>query len=210
LVERHDPLYNIGGKRQSNYLSRKRMKKTIAALLLGGCAIAAQAEVVVYEFSFTGLERHRGYGSGTWDPTATISGRFVGEDLDGNGTIVGEELSSISLSGNRIGSIGFDNGETLYVSPEYRAGLYFSYVPGGMPTFNAYTTEYHPQVIQGTSIALFGGQAESSWYSDELIIFYSSTAQTKFISSIPEPSTAVMTFAGLALIGLAARRRKNR
>jgi MYXO-CTERM domain-containing protein len=187
------------------------MKKSIIALLLGTVVSVGHAAPVTYEFVYQGLNLSvdgRPYET-KWQPDAKIAGGFVAEDKNGDNIITIGELASLHLESDLV-TFTFDK---TAVNSSAFSSLSFSYDIGDIPHIELRNYWFYPNgyVAGGNGIIVSSMDAGFYiWSSEPTSQSYFSTDQTTFTvtSSVPEPSSAAMGLAGLALLGFVSRRRK--
>lgn len=193
----------------------------LLASLLAGSACTAHAEPGSWSFGWTGFQsklttiERKGNTTVTsvteeFLPNASVAGRFTGEDLNGDGIIVGAELTYLNLQGSdhlscgpddyayrscTLDSFRFDLGGEL----SYAAG-YSGHTHAGDSSWEGYTTT-------GVSARYSGYSATSEF---ERIMLW--TPETRFrveILPVPEPAAGAMAAAGLLLLAGLQRRRRH-
>ncbi|WUR13102.1 PEP-CTERM sorting domain-containing protein [[Empedobacter] haloabium] len=179
------------------------MKKALIAMILGTAALAAQADPLIYSWSYTGYLVARTYSSipsgeyGDWIDEEFISGSFKGEDLNGDSRITMEEISNFKSRDSVCAWPGQPSGACRLFS--------FSYDLAAQKLDMEYSRWTRYQTIDMSKPA-------TAYYSNDLPFdtYYFITPQTKFniTTAIPEPSTYLMLGTGLGLLGLGLRRRR--
>lgn len=169
-----------------------------AALAL---ASSAHAESTLSQFSYTGFLHAE---SGQFLPNQRMDGYFDSEDLNSNGTIERNEVSSFVFNGQRyVDGCG----------PEvFMCGLWeFSYTPGGALNFHAaWSTDPWDEagVAGGEVISGVELQEYSYWLGNSAVSTLRWTENTTFsITPVPEPATYGMLALGLGVLALCGRYR---
>lgn len=201
---------------------RTKAASWLLASLLAGSACTAHAEPRSWSFSWIGFQstltviERKGNTTITtvtedFYPDSAVAGRFTGEDLDGDGVIVGSELSYLNLEGSNhldcgpddhayrsctLDSFRFDlDGELSY------AAGFSGHTHAGDESWEGYTTT-------GVSKQWSGHSATRDFTR---VMYW--TPQTRFHVSmlpVPEPAAGAMAAAGLALLAGLRRRRRRR
>jgi hypothetical protein len=189
-----------------------KMRKNLIALLLSTSAVVAHAEPVSYQFSYEGLRYYEtGLQEEVWVPNAKISGSYTAEDRDGSGYLETSELLSLRLKSD-LTEFYFLNGVSQLTSSASRVDVYFVQIDPRILEIRAsytwFTSDGAYARRDEIGVSYWGASTGSNPVGSMQV--YSSTDQSTFVSSVPEPSTAAMSIAGLALLGFAARRQKQR
>ncbi|AVR95392.1 PEPxxWA-CTERM sorting domain-containing protein [Pseudoduganella armeniaca] len=180
------------------------------SLVAGGASAASQTWNFAYAGFFDAL-------SGEFDSNYRISGSFTGADINHDGVIGKEEISEFIVNGtDYIGSA--QNTPYSYVGAEA-----FNYRIGGQLNFTAGTGARDPEGMYYYSHIIRAGLNELDKvltpYDERTNMSYEWTDETQFsitsmtsggvTPAVPEPGTWAMILTGLALVGGAARRRKD-
>lgn len=190
------------------------MRKLLLASLLAGAAWQVHAEPTTWDFSYTGfywtLESHSTWeGDHTaegWQPGMQLGGSFSGEDRNGDGIIVLEELSGFSVQGRDYFPCMAEP------SPYGRCSIRrFSYTLGGELDFSAGWYGYD-EFYSGWGGSVSTGASANDYsygyhYESETFLYW--TDQTRFDIvqlPVPEPASGAMVLAGLALLAGLRRR----
>ncbi len=185
----------------------------ILACLLAGSACTAHAEPSAWNFSYTGFfvtsSTIRPEGDvyvESFEPAEQITGRFIGEDDDGNGILELGELSVFILEGRDYLPC------IANPSPYGRCSIgSFSYGQDGELDFSANWNSNDDFFSSWTSSMTSGVSARyvhSSLYSETTRMMYW-TEETRFhivAAPVPEPATGAMAVAGLMLLAGLRRR----
>ena len=183
------------------------MLKKIAACVLALSALTTQAAEQAYEFSYTGAILND-----VWDATLSTGGKFVVDDLNGDGVFTLPEVKSFTYKfpaeqhcGEEritctLSSFNYDPNGTL--------NLWYSYSErhgNGSPPYDGGSISDTIAVEPGFRFWSHAFDLGEGSYTT-----YHMTDDTKFaISAVPEPHSYLMLGAGLLALG-ALRRRARR
>ena len=171
-------------------------KRLLCAGVLASCAALAQAQPNLWVFTYTGfystLEEQ-------FLPGYQVAGSFSGNDADGNGALEAGELDSLTVGGT-------DYFYCMENSSRYmRCSITrFSFAPSGKLDVGVAWSgndEFYSGWYGGFSTG------SGSYYTtygrfDTFTSDYNWTDQTTLtVSLVPEPSGALMTLAGLLILG---------
>lgn len=187
-------------------------KKLLCAALLAGAACAHAAETT-WSFTYQGFIDTN---TGLFMPDVKLEGTFTGTDRDSDGIIVQEELTGFSTGGytylNAQGQGCAQDGWSPYLRCIVHS---FSYKLTGELDYSTdrwgndeYAAGWYGQVRTG-NFFLSGSYSDVSEQEQR----YDWSNQTRFsitAAPVPEPVTAVMLPAGLALMLITARRRRHK
>lgn len=183
------------------------MLKRIAACLLALSALNSQAAGQAYEFSYTGALLN-----GIWDATASTGGRFIVDDLNGDGVFTLPEVTSFTYkfpAEQHCGEarISCTLSQFTY-APKGSLNLWYNYdeaIGNGSPPYDGGSIS---DAIAVTHQYAFWGHFFDLGQGNYTI--YTMTPDTKFaISAVPEPHSYLMLGAGLLAIGAMRRRAKR-
>ncbi|WP_338758358.1 PEP-CTERM sorting domain-containing protein [Massilia sp. METH4] len=177
--------------------------RVIAAALLATAASSAQAYEKKYVFEYEGAwYNHTLMGDEwVWDASRAWRGYFIGDDVDGDGTIVASEVSKFVANGFQADRCAVQEYTSCGATFEKYtiAGVFYSAwhvynVPG------QYTRSQYWNLPDG-------GIIYNDYPIDE---HYALGADTQFtVSVVPEPATWLMLGTGLLAAGAAARRARR-
>ena len=182
------------------------MKKIICATLLAASGLTAHATPQSFSFTYTGFNvaRYEDWWMESppivFQADAAISGQFTGDDLNHDGVLRTDEVSSM-----KVGSIDYrgSTGGALWD---------FSYRPGGVLSFKLYDgwTEGDGWVGAGEELYTgnFYGKYIVSYGRQEGQLLKWTPQTTLSVSPVPEPETYAMMLLGL--LGVAGLRRRSR
>ncbi len=177
-----------------------------AFLAVSAAGVSAQTH---WDFVYTGFEHQE---TGIFHPSLQIEGSFDGVDVDLDGILEHNEVTSFTLDmleyvdnphGCTINecsllsfSYGLGNGELNFESSSY------------------YTDDFnytYSSVIAGVRSVNQGGNGSGEFFTTTLVW----TDRTTFlidpaVAPVPEPSTMAMLGAGLLAVGLVRRRERNK
>jgi len=169
------------------------------------CSTAAQAADQTWTFSFTGFYNE---GTQSFDAGYSINGAFVGSDLNGNGSLDGSEISSFMVDGVQYANCANPG------IPYFSCGLSdFSYKQGALK-FGTWMKSSDPEgfVSRGSVIKTYDQEyrylVTPTGVTDSTMRWTSDT-RFELTSAVPEADTYAMLLAGLACLGVAARRRRG-
>ncbi|NHZ34563.1 PEP-CTERM sorting domain-containing protein [Massilia rubra] len=169
----------------------------IAAALLAG---SAQAGSTLSQFTYTGFFHEE---AGQFLPNAQIYGYFETEDLNGNGVLERNEVTSFVLNGQQYAA---------GCGPEvFMCGLFeFSYAPGAALSFStSWSTDPWGEfgVAGGQAVSGIEVKEYSYWMGNSASYTLRWTEDTLFeISPVPEPATYGMLALGLGVLAWRSRR----
>lgn len=174
-------------------------------LCAGLAAAASSSHAGSWNFSYQGFHDKN---ANVFLPDRILTGSFVGQDSNRDGTYSRTEITSLVLNGYDF--VACQNQSNQYWSCGTDA---FSYTPGKALVFTAGQGGTDPEGWVGAGHYYVAGKQESGFdfRPGEFNIWaYEWTARTTFtISAIPEPSTWALLLAGMPLAAWAARRRKQ-
>lgn len=201
---------------------RTKAASWLLASLLAGSAGTAHAEPRSWTFGWTGfqstftiIERNGNTTVTTvteeYLPDAALGGTFTGEDLDGDGVIVGSELTYLNLEGGNHLSCGPDD----YAVRSCTLDSFRFDLDGELSYEAGYNGHTHAGDLRWEGYTTTGVSKQWSGYSAEQeftrTLYW--TPETRFviyILPVPEPATGAMAAAGLALLAGLHRRRRTR
>ena len=188
------------------------MKRALLALLLASTTcVAATAAPVTVSITYKGLN-YDSAGFGDWEFSAdrTLSVSFTGNDGNADGVIAADEVSSL-----------------LFIYNDYAGGIREDANTRFVPRIDAFSYRSPGDFDIGISDNVYGDTGAGEWthssstvarftsssvnydlYLDFWTQSYASTDATtvSVVSSVPEPSTILMSMAGLGVVALARRR----
>lgn len=183
------------------------MKKMLTAMALAITSLSAQADPQTWYFKYTGLYF---YEQSRFIADLAVGGQFSGEDLNHDGLLSHDELSSLQLF--NYDYIGCEPWNNEY----WRCGVgqNFSFnLSNKTLQMQAGSSGRDPEGWVGHS---FGVSSTYGYHSDyytpnrSFTEHWQITPQTQFtVTSVPEASTWGMLLAGLGGLGLIARRRRQ-
>lgn len=167
----------------------------IAAMVLSLFAVPARAAVHVYDWSFSGFRIEQGGSSGNF-----LSGRFVVDDANGDGSFTQPELVSFFFEGKdyarcppvTTGPCGFQD---------------FSYAVGGGLSFQLHSREVLAESSYSIAIVTGDYWTRSAFYPEgaPFITLSFWTGDTSFaMSPVPEPQGYLRWGTGLLAMGALA------
>jgi hypothetical protein len=176
----------------------------LAASVLALVCASSQAVPTRYDFSYTGLFHTVSFpvGIGEFDPDGYLGGYFVGEDMDGNGVLLGFELTDLAFTTWKEAQ---DDQMVHMLGPQACLGCTianFAYEPGAGLSFRA--TDMHSTRSRMTYSSA-GHLFEA--YGDYWESYAVTDATGITVSPVPGPATGAMLAAGL--VGLAYMNRRK-
>ncbi|MEG0885338.1 MAG: PEP-CTERM sorting domain-containing protein [Janthinobacterium sp.] len=190
------------------------MKKYLlsAVLSLAGLS-AAHAEPRVWHFTYRGFVDA---ATGVFNPQMELKGEFVGEDRNADGVVTLDELSYFESQGHRFLPKVANPGGSGCGSHYLSCSVYnFSYALTGQLDYTVgthgadefYNRWWFSDTVTGSHFSQGSGDIfhEENWVSR-----YNWSDKTTFsMLSVPEPTTALMLPAGLALMYWVRARRRT-
>lgn len=190
------------------------MKKYLlsAVLSLAGLS-AAHAEPRVWHFTYRGFVDA---ATGVFNPQMELKGEFVGEDRNADGVVTLDELSYFESQGHRFLPKVANPGGSGCGSHYLSCSVYnFSYALTGQLDYTVgthgadefYNHWWFSDTVTGSHFSQGSGDIfhEENWVSR-----YNWSDKTTFsMLSVPEPTTALMLPAGLALMYWVRARRRT-
>ena len=184
----------------------------VAAAVL--VSAGAQAAPTHYDFAWKGF-RFISDTNVHWSPDATISGYFVGEDLDADGAIAIDEITRFGLRyGGHAQPWEFfgcpDRGPTSAFITDCSVGN-FLYTADGELSFKASASwsfsgsTYNS--LSWNAPTYFTNYDTDYPYNNTYSWYWTENTQLTVVAAVPEPSAWAMLAAGLAGIAGVARRR---
>jgi hypothetical protein len=179
------------------------LKKLLCGAALVSCALSAQAEVRVFNYSYTNF--YYNYS----ETNNTFTGQFSVEDKNGDGVYGMSELLTFDF--NREGYLPCSGGSYFVdVTCSIRR---FSYQPGGQLDFSMEKSIRSDSGDSGFSVTSGAYFAYTYWPpvgGPPATGVYQWTDYTYLsIAAVPEPQTWMMFSAGLLALAGAARRRRG-
>ena len=178
------------------------MLKSIVCAVLALCAAAPRAET--WHFTYQGFHDS---ATGSFDGARILTGSFTGADGDHDGIIGRGEITALVVAGLDYVACADDSTGFYHCGADA-----FSYTPGGQLSFSASAWASDPEGAMGAGRSYVAGEREYEYrfypgHWEEHT--YSWTARTAFaISPAPEPAALTLLLPGLAMLLLAARRRR--
>ena len=182
------------------------IRSLVLGAVLAASSLGAHAVERRYDWTFTGfITENLWFSKGR-----TLSGYFVVDDVNGNGTY---DMSMV----REFWVEGIDFAACPLSTATYCDFSDFSYQSGGALNFNVYIgNEYEPYGYEGFYAATgdVWRRDASGWGTEPYynINWWSDETQFSIVAApVPEPHTYMMMGAGLAaLLGIARRRRRPR
>jgi hypothetical protein len=180
------------------------MLKSLVCAVLALCTAAPHAET--WHFAYQGFHDS---ATGSFDGTRLLTGSFTGADGDHDGIVGRGEITALVLGGMDYVACQGDSNEYYHCGTDA-----FSYTPGGALYFSAGVWGSDPEGWVGSGHTYIAGDREYEYrfHLDEWEDHtYRWTPQTTFaISPAPEPGAWALLPPGLAILRLAAARRRRR
>jgi hypothetical protein len=194
--------YDVGSQ-----LTRSYMKKSLCALLLA-TAGAVHAAPINISFTYEGAYYTNDDDERYWQPDATLSATFTGEDLNGDAVIEKSEVTSLFALGidfftpntanetYTISEFSYRNTSDFSIKVSYNADYSFDDTLNRWNDWASWGPKWQYWGNSSTSLERY-----NNWSGTE------DTVAT-VVSSVPEPTTVAMLGLGLSIIGLSRRRIK--
>ena len=172
-----------------------------ATITAAALATSAHAATTISQFTYTGFFHEEG---GQFLPNASIHGYFETDDLNANGVLERDEVTSFVLRGQEY--VGWRCGPEVAM-----CGLWeFSYTPGASLNFyTSWSTDPWNEagVAGGTARSGVEIKEFSYWMGNSATYTLRFTEDTIFeISPVPEPATYGMLALGLGVLAWRSRR----
>ncbi|MFP5390832.1 MAG: PEP-CTERM sorting domain-containing protein [Gammaproteobacteria bacterium] len=194
--------------------------KLLFAGLLALCTSLVQAAPAEWSFTYTGFYSKE---QDTFLPNWTLSGSFAGEDLNHDGVLVREELTSlrvgyvdyITCESNEYHNCSTKDFSFQLPGSTLKAGMSSTMAASPHLAFTLGFDSHDPEWYVGAGRSITTGLSDYSFTRDPGSFVentYSWRAETVLtvsegVAPVPEPSTWAMLAAGVAVLALRQRRK---
>lgn len=179
------------------------MKQIVPAALLFA-SVAVHAASIHWTFRYTGFYDRE---AAQFLPEMTLSGAFVGNDVDGDGILDRGELTSLTIGTMDYVACAANSNATYHCGTDS-----FQFSPDSGLSFSVGEYGADPEGWVGAGHIVTTGDSVYDYQfkpnaSAEHHLDWTPATSLNMLSAVPEPASYAMLAAGLAAIGLVRRRR---